>query len=365
MMPKSPPPASPAARSARVAIAIHGGAGKIRRADMTPDLDRQHRQMLLQALRMGHGVLAAGGSSLAAVEAAILLLEDSPLFNAGKGAVLTNDGRAELDASIMEGRTLRAGAVACVTSIRNPILAATAVMNRTPHVLLMGRGAEEFAREAGLEMVENAYFLTERRQRALREAQQRERASGAPQITIGEGREDGLVPAPGIGGDIEEKYGTVGCVALDHFGDLAAGTSSGGLTNKRFGRVGDTPIIGAGNYADNETCAVSGTGQGEYFMRLMIAADVSARMRYAKRTLEEASAAQMRRMTAMGAMGGLVSLDRSGEAQFVFNTEGMYRGVMGSDGEARVAIFGDADDRVPGDHASNGSMAWDDAGGRE
>ena len=350
-------PAALADSPGGVAIAIHGGAGTIRRADMTPELDREYRDTLRLALGMGHEVLSLGGSSLAAVEAAILILEDSPLFNAGKGAVLANDGRAELDASIMEGRALRAGAVACVTTIRNPIRAAVAVMERTPHVLLMGRGAEEFARDAGVEMVENDYFLTERRQRALREAQQRERDSGEPQITIGEGREDGL--GAGIGGDIEEKYGTVGCVALDRFGDLAAGTSTGGLTNKRFGRVGDTPIIGAGNYADNETCAVSGTGQGEYFMRLMIAADVSARMRYAKRTLEEASEAQMRRMTAVGALGGLISMDRSGEAIFVFNTEGMYRGVIGSDGVPHVAIYGDAADRIPGDHESNGGAAWD------
>lgn len=342
----------------RVAIAIHGGAGTIRRADMTAELEQQYRQTLEQALRAGHKVLADGGTSLDAMEASIVILEDSPLFNAGKGAVLTSEGRAEMDASVMEGHTLHAGAVASVTTIRNPIKAARAVMKQTPHVLLMGEGAEKFAAEAGLQIVENEYFITERRKKALEEAQRREREQGARVIGIGEGRDD---TAPGrreFFPEAEGKFGTVGCVALDRHGNLAAGTSTGGLTNKRFGRVGDTPIIGAGNYAENATCAVSGTGQGEFFMRLMIAGDVAARMRYLHAPLMEAAAAQMQRMIDMKAQGGLIAMSPDGQVSFVFNTEGMYRGVIGFDGEPHIAIYGDAEDRIPGDHASNGGAVW-------
>jgi beta-aspartyl-peptidase (threonine type) len=342
------------AGQSRIAIALHGGAGTIRRQEMTLELDRDYRRTIAEALQAGHAILSTGGTSLEAVEATIVVLEESPLFNAGRGAVLTSAGRAELDACVMEGHTLRAGAVAAVTTIRNPIRAAIAVMNRTPHVLLMGEGAEAFAAEAGLELVENEFFITERRQLALREAQERARKQAAQAHPEGIGYPDT------IGGDIEGKYGTVGCVALDRAGNLAAGTSTGGLTNKRFGRVGDTPMIGAGNYAENSTCAASGTGQGEFFMRLTITGDIAARMRYSGESLESAAAAQMRRMGALKGRGGLVAMDRRGVPTFVFNTDGMYRGCIGADGQLHVAIFGDPDDRIPGDQHANGGGSWDD-----
>lgn len=353
-------PADAGRGEGRIAIAIHGGAGTIRRQDMTPELEKQYREALEQAMRAGYKVLADGGTSLQAVEATIAILEDSPLFNAGKGAVLTNEGRAELDASVMEGQTLRAGAVASVTTIKNPIKAAMAVMEKSPHVLLMGQGAEKFAAEVGLEIVPNEYFLTERRENALRDAQQREKESGGLVIGIGEGREDAAGGQQFFtAGEIEGKYGTVGCVALDRQGNLAAGTSTGGLTNKRFGRVGDTPIIGAGNYAENATCAVSCTGQGEFFIRMTIAGDIAARMRYAKQLLPEAAAVQMKRLGEMKALGGLIALNAAGEPTFVFNTDGMYRGYIGPDNKSHVAIYGDEDDRITGDQPSNGGTAWD------
>ena len=345
-----------AVTTGQIAFALHGGAGTIRRADLTPELDRLYRQALAEALRLGYAVLRDGGAALDAVEAAILFLEDSPLFNAGRGASLTREGVAELDASVMDGRTLRAGAVGAVTRIRNPIKAARAVMEKTPHLLLIGEGAHQFARQCGMELVENSWFITERRRKALEEAQRREKELGTPVIGIGEGREEAALKQAFFNPEIEGKYGTVGCVALDHKGDLAAGTSTGGMTNKRFGRVGDTPIIGAGNYAENATCAVSTTGQGEFFMRLVTAADVAARMRYLNQPLAEAAAAQVSRLNDLKGLGGLVALDGKGQVSFVFNTEGMYRGVMDG-GEARVAIYGE--ERIPGDHAGNGGIAWE------
>ncbi len=344
----------PPREDAPIAIAIHGGAGTIQRQNMTPELDRAYRQTLEEALHAGHEILARGGTSLEAVEAAILVMEDSPLFNAGKGGVFTNEGRVELDASVMEGHTLRAGAVASVTTIRNPIKAAIAVMNQTPHVLLIGEGAEKFAADAGLEIVENEYFHTDRRRRALEEAQRLEAQQGARVIGIGEGQTD--MPHR-LHQEVEGKFGTVGCVALDKSGNLAAGTSTGGLTNKRFGRVGDTPIVGAGNFADNGTCAVSGTGQGEFFIRLGIAGDVAARMRYAGESLENAAAVQMHRLGEMNAQGGLIAMSKAGRPVFVFNTAGMYRGLIGIDGKVEVAIYGDGE-RIPGDHAANGGTDW-------
>ena len=347
-----------AASFSEIAIALHGGAGTIRRADMTPELDGQYRQALAEALQKGYAVLHAGGAALDAVEAAILVLEDCPLFNAGRGAALTRQGVAEMDASVMEGRTLRAGAVGAVTRIRNPIKAARAVMEKTPHLLLIGEGAHLFAQEVGLELVENSWFVTERRRKALDEAQRRERELGEAVVGIGEGREETLLArAAFFDPEIEGKFGTVGCVALDRKGDMASGTSTGGMTNKRFGRVGDTPIIGAGNYAENATCAVSTTGQGEFFMRLLTAADMAARMRYLSQPLAEAAAAQVQRLNDLKGLGGLVALDSKGQVSFVFNTEGMYRGMIDSAGQPRVAIYGD--ERIPGDDEHNGGSAWD------
>jgi beta-aspartyl-peptidase (threonine type) len=248
------------AASSPIRLVIHGGAGTITRASMTPDLEKQYRAALEQALRAGHAVLTKGGSSIDAVETTVRVMEDSPLFNAGKGAVFTHDGRNEMDASIMDGRTKRAGAVGAVSIIRNPISAARAVMEKSEHVMMIGRGAELFATQQGLEIVDPSYFWTERRWKALQLELKREEEKKNPAATP-------QTPAA----DEERKHGTVGALALDRSGNLAAATSTGGMTNKRFGRVGDSPILGAGNYAENESCAVSGTGHGEFFIRYTVA----------------------------------------------------------------------------------------------
>ena len=340
----TPPAAAPQDNAPHpIAIAIHGGAGTIRRQDMDPATEAEYRRTLEQSLQAGHAVLAAGGSSLDAVEAAIHVLEDSPLFNAGRGAVLTSEGKCELDASIMEGSQGRAGAVAGATRVKRPITAARAVMEQTPHVFLAGPAVDAFGEEVGLELVENDYFQTERRREALKRVQEREARQGAHFLGIGAGRDD-LDPT-------EDKFGTVGCVALDREGNLAAGTSTGGITNKRYGRVGDSPVIGAGTWAENDTAAVSCTGQGEFFIRLQVAGDIAARMRYSGATLDEALSVQMDRIGRLDAQGGIVAMNRKGEARFTFNTAGMYRGAIGPDGEVHVAIHGDADDRIPGDLA--------------
>ncbi|HET8798032.1 MAG TPA: isoaspartyl peptidase/L-asparaginase, partial [Thermoanaerobaculia bacterium] len=239
---------------AKFMLVVHGGAGTITRASMTPELEKQYRETLEQALRAGHAILAKGGSALDAVEATIRVLEDSPLFNAGKGAVFTHEGRNELDASIMDGKTKAAGSVAGVTIIRNPITAARAVMEKSEHVMMVGRGAELFATKMGIEIVDPSYFWTERRWKSLQKELQKEQQNHAG-------------PHAELAWGDEKKFGTVGAVALDRAGNLAAGTSTGGMTNKQFGRVGDAPIIGAGTYAENETCAVSATGHGEFFIR--------------------------------------------------------------------------------------------------
>jgi L-asparaginase / beta-aspartyl-peptidase len=315
-----------------VAFAIHGGAGTILRGDMSPELEQEYRAKLTEALQAGYGVLQQNGSSLDAVEAAIRLLEDSPLFNAGKGAVLTNTGTAELDASIMDGRTRAAGAVARVTTVKNPITLARLVMEESQHVMLAGDGAEQFAQEHGLETVPNEYFHTERRRAQLERVQEAERQ----QKTVGE-----ILEEENEAG-VSSKYGTVGAVALDRMGNLAAGTSTGGMMNKRFGRVGDSPIIGAGTYADNETCAVSSTGHGEYFIRGVVAYDISAMVRYAGLSLTEAANAVIHeRLTEMGGTGGVIALDRDGTIAMPFNTAGMYRGYVDTEGNVVVEIYRD------------------------
>ncbi len=321
--------AAAASTAAGPVLVIHGGAGTITRAEMTAEREAAYRAALTAALETGHRVLAGGGAALDAVEATIRLLEDSPLFNAGKGAVFTAAGRNELDASIMDGATGKAGAVAAVTTVKNPITAARAVMEQTWHVLLAADGAETFAREAGLELVDPSYFFTERRWQSL----QRER------------EKEGLAPLPGPPADrslaAEAGHGTVGALALDAAGNLAAGTSTGGLTNKRFGRVGDSPILGAGTWADRR-CAASGTGQGEYFIRLTIARDVCARLEYLGLTLAEAADQVIHgALTEAGGTGGVIALDAAGNVAMPFNTEGMYRGWIGADGVAHVAIYGD------------------------
>lgn len=288
-------------------LVIHGGAGTIRKADMTPEQEAAYIAVLNNALDTGERILKEGGSSLDAVQQTIQVMEDSPLFNAGKGAVFTHEGTNELDASIMDGSNQHAGAVTCVRHIKNPIAAARAVMEHTEHVLLSGNGAEAFARAQGLQMEDTAYFYTQRRWQSLQQALEHE--------------QDNHILTE------EEKHGTVGALALDLNGNLAAGTSTGGMTNKRFGRIGDTPIIGAGTYADNETCAVSCTGHGEYFIRYAVAYDVAAEMAYGGKSLEDAARHIIHeKLAEKGGSGGLIALDARGNIAMEFNTEGMYRG---------------------------------------
>jgi L-asparaginase / beta-aspartyl-peptidase len=316
------PPAGP------VAIVIHGGAGVILRENMTEEMEAAYRKQLKLALRAGHEVLANGGSAMDAVIAAVLPLEDSDLFNAGRGAVLTSEGHAELDASVMDGSNLAAGAVAGVTTIKNPIRAARLVMEQSPHVMMVGAGAEAFVEPFGLDHVEPDYFLTPRRMEALRRVQEQEGTqSGA------------LVPRDP---EAWQMSGTVGAVALDASGHLAAATSTGGMTNKRFGRVGDSPIIGAGTYADDATCAVSATGHGEYFIRLAVAHAISARMRYLGESVEAASSEVINNdLTALGGTGGVIAIDRAGNIAMPFNTPGMFRGYVDTDGNMLIQIYGD------------------------
>lgn len=297
-------------------MVIHGGAGTIERSTMTPEKEKAYRAALEQALQAGYAVLERGGPGLDAVEAAIHVLEDSPLFNAGKGAVFTHEGTNELDSSIMDGKTLQAGAVAGLKHIRNPISLARLVMEKSPHVLLTGDGAEAFAKKMGVAFVDQKYFYTEERWQAL----QKVKSSPAPMKD-------------------DDRHGTVGVAALDKAGNLAAGTSTGGMTNKQFGRVGDSPLIGAGTYANNRTCAVSCTGDGEYFIRAMVAHDVSAMMEYKGMSVQEAAQAAIDKVGKLGGTGGLIALDRKGNFAMPFNTSGMYRGSVGVDGKTTVEIY--------------------------
>jgi len=301
----------------RYVLVIHGGAGTIRKADMTPEREQAYRETLEEALRTGHKLLQAGSSSLDAVEATIHVLEDSPLFNAGKGAVFTHEGRNELDASIMDGQSGKAGAVAGVRTIRNPISAARAVMEKTEHVMLSGAGADQFAAESGLEIVDPSYFYTPERWQSLQEVL----------------KQDSLKTN---GND--SKFGTVGCVALDQQGHLAAGTSTGGMTNKRYGRIGDSPIIGAGTYANKEV-GVSCTGWGEFYIRHVVAHDVAALMGYKGLGVTEATEAVIAKVGEAGGDGGIIALDRNGQMSMSFNTEGMYRGPITESGEIVIGIY--------------------------
>lgn len=319
-------PATPSeAQEMTWSLAIHGGAGTITRENMSPEMEAAYAQALRHALAEGRKVLASGGSALDAVTAAILPMEDSELFNAGRGAVFTNDGRNELDAAIMDGSNLAAGAVTGITRVRNPILAARAVMEKSRHVLLAREGAEEFARTQGLEMVSPLYFWTERRFKGLLAVRARD--------------EHAMM----LDHDETHKYGTVGAVARDSAGNLAAATSTGGLTNKMWGRIGDTPIVGAGTYASNASCAVSGTGTGEYFIRLTLAREICALMEYTGADLQAAADTLIHeRLGGMGGDGGVVAVDRDGHVAASFNTEGMYRGhVTSAAPEPAVAIYKD------------------------
>lgn len=311
----------------KIMLVVHGGAGTITRRNMTPELEQQYRAGMEQALRTGHAVLARGGSSLDAVEATVRVLEDNPLFNAGKGAVFTHEGKNELDASIMDGRTKMAGSVAGVTIIRNPITAARAVMEKSKHVMMVGRGAELFATKMGLEIVDPSYFWTERRWKSLQQELLKEQ-EGKPQAAL-EGPDD-------------RKFGTVGAVALDRDGNLAAGTSTGGTTNKQFGRVGDAPIIGAGTYAENESCAVSATGHGEFFIRWTVASDIAALVRYRGMSVEQAAHEVIhKKLAPVKGEGGVIALDTKGNFAMPFNSEGMYRGWVAADGVPHVLIYKD------------------------
>lgn len=316
-----------------IRFAIHGGAGTILKSEMKPELEKEYRAKLAEALTTGYAILKRGGAGLDAVEAAIRLMEDSPLFNAGKGAVFTSAGTNELDASIMDGKTLKAGAVASLKHIKNPISLARLVMEKSKHVMMVGEGAESFAKQQGIEFVPQSYFYTESRWKAL----QKEKAAEAEQNK----RPKDKKPERQHAQSVDHAYGTVGAVALDQDGNLAAGTSTGGMTNKRFGRVGDSPIIGAGTYANNRTCAISATGDGEYFIRLAVAHDLSAMLEYKGLALQEAADTVIEKVGKLGGGGGLIAIDKSGNIAMSFNTAGMYRGRIGADEQPFVEIYKD------------------------
>lgn len=313
--------------SGPITLVIHGGAGTIKRENMTPEREQAYHAALQQALDSGYTVLARGGKSLDAVIAAIKVMENSPLFNAGKGAVFNSEGKNELDASIMDGSNLMAGAVAGVTTIKNPITAAYAVMTKSEHVMMIGDGAEKFAREQNLEIVDPSYFFDSLRYKQWIKAKEAEAD-----------REASLID-PYIK---DKKFGTVGAVALDQYGNIAAGTSTGGMTNKKYGRVGDAPIIGAGTYADNASCGVSATGWGEYFIRLAVAHDIASLVKYTNLSLQQAAdSVVMKKVPHLGGDGGIIALDRQGNISMTFNTEGMYRGYIQKKGEGKTFIYKD------------------------
>lgn len=316
---------------AEFAIIIHGGAGSIRPENFSEEKEMEYREKLEEAIRVGYNILKNGGSSLDAVQKTINVMEDSPLFNAGKGAVLTNAETNELDASIMDGKTLNAGASAGTTTVKNPIDLARSIMDNSPHVMMSGRGADTFAKERGLEIVEPSYFYTEKAFKSLervKTSEMKKVMEADRKVFFDENIKD-------------TKYGTVGCAALDKNGNLAAGTSTGGMTNKRYGRVGDAPIIGAGTYANNNSCAVSGTGWGEYFIRGMVAYDISALMQYQGITLEEAAKIVIQKKNPeLGGNGGIIAVDKNGKMVAEFNTPGMFRAMMNDQGKLEVAMFG-------------------------
>lgn len=319
---------------APIALAVHGGAGTIRREDLTEEKEKGVRAALNAALDAGYAVLEDGGSSLDAVAAAVTILEDSPHFNAGKGAVFTCDGHNEMDAAIMDGRSLNAGAVAGVKRVKNPIRLARVVMDHSPHVLLVGNGAETFGSRYDIETVDPDYFHTDHRWQQLKEVQARDgvktdsEGCGSPGFAL-----DGFDPA---------AFGTVGAVALDREGNLAAATSTGGMTNKRFGRVGDVPVIGAGTYAENATAALSATGHGEYFIRTVAAHSITTRMKHLGESLQAAADAVINgTLKGMGGGGGVIGVDAEGNVTRTFNTSGMYRGYIDRDGQRATAIYAD------------------------
>ena len=308
-------------------LVVHGGAGTIERSEMTPQREREYRAGLDCALTAGYEILKRGGSSLDATEAAVRVLEDDPHFNAGKGAVFTSVGTNEMDAAIMDGKTLNAGAVASLKHIQNPVSLARLVMEKSGHVMLDGEGAEAFAKVNGIQLLpDQKYFFTQERWEALQKIKAAEKSGG------GAGEKKYLITD-------QDRHGTVGAVALDQNGNLAAATSTGGTTNKRAGRVGDSPVIGAGTYANNTTCAVSATGDGEYFIRATVAHDVSALMEYCGMSVQEAAQSVLHKVAKLGGSGGLIAIDRQGDVALPFNTSGMYRGYVDPNGKFVVEIY--------------------------
>ena len=296
------------------AIVIHGGAGTIVKKNMSKKMELAYNQKLKEALNIGYEILEDGGSSIDAVESTIKELENSELFNAGKGSVLSNDEIVEMDASIMCGGNLNAGAISGVKTIKNPISAARSVMEKSEHVFLSGSGAELFAKSQGLEIIDNEYFITQQRLNSLLNIKKRDSLD-------------------------DDKFGTVGCVALDKFGNITSGTSTGGMTNKKWNRVGDVPIIGSGTYANNRTCGISSTGWGEYFIRNVVAYDISSQIEYRGITLSEATENTLKKVKDLGGNGGVIGIDKKGNIVMDFNTEGMYRGYRKSNGESVIKIY--------------------------
>lgn len=311
-------------------VVIHGGAGTILKKDMSSELEEQYRAKLKEALTQSYQKIKEGKSSLEAVEVAIVVMEDSPLFNAGKGAVFTSDGRNELDASIMYGKDKSAGAVAGLTVVKNPIKAAIAVMQKSEHVMMIGKGAEQFAKKEGLEIVNPKYFWTQHRWDALQKVKKAELKANQPNAM-----NNSHYPSYYW---VDKKFGTVGCVALDKDGNISAGTSTGGMTNKKYGRVGDAPIIGAGTYADKNV-GISGTGWGEFYIRTSAARTVAAKYEYQNKDVKTATQEVMLEIEKLGGDGGMIALDKNGNVAMTFNTEGMYRGTVTEDGEINIEIY--------------------------
>ena len=296
------------------AIVVHGGAGTILKKNMSDEMELAYKLKLEEAINAGYNILEKNGSSKDAVEETIKILENSELFNAGKGSVLSNKGVVEMDASIMNGQNLNAGAISGIKTIKNPISAARLVMEKSEHVFLSGEGAEEFAKLQGLDIIDNEYFITETRLKSLLNAKKRDSIK-------------------------ENKIGTVGCVAIDKFGNITSGTSTGGMTNKKWNRIGDVPIIGAGTYANNNTCGISSTGWGEYFIRNVVAYDISSQIEYKKISIDLAAKNTLKKVKDLGGNGGVIGIDKNGNILMDFNTEGMYRGYKKSDGESEISIY--------------------------
>jgi len=329
----------------KLGFMIHGGAGVIKKGSLSPEKEKEYRAKLEEAVLTGYKVLQSGKPGLDAVEAAIRILEDSPLFNAGKGAVFTNDGKNELDASIMEGKNLMAGAVAGLHRVKNPITLARAVMEKSEHVMMVGDGAEKFAKEMNIELVEEKYFWTQERWDSLQKILKEEKESkkvksqnlNEPEFLLNNSVYAAMTETQKLP---ENRFGTVGAVALDKDGNLSAGTSTGGMTNKKYGRVGDAPIIGAGTYANNNSCAVSATGWGEFFIRLGVARDICSLMEYRITPIQQAADQVIKqKLQKAGGDGGIIAMDKFGNMAISFNSEGMYRAYINSDGKPVVEIY--------------------------